>query len=53
MRWAGNVTRLEDRRVACKVSSVELRERDNLKDVGLDGRIILKFILKIKDGGVD
>jgi phage terminase large subunit-like protein len=53
MRWAGNVTRIEDRRGACRVSLVELRERDDLKDVGVDGRITLKFILKIKDWGFD
>ena len=35
MRWAGNVTCMEERRGACRVSLVELRERDDLKDIDL------------------
>jgi hypothetical protein len=50
MSLAGNVTLVEDRRGAIRISLVELRERDDLKDIGVDGRIILKLILKIKDG---
>ena len=53
MRWAGNVTRMEDRRGACRVSLEEMRKRDDLKDIDVDGRIILKLILRIKFGGID
>jgi hypothetical protein len=31
----------------------KLRERDHLKDLGMDGRIILNWIIKKYDGDVD
>jgi hypothetical protein len=44
---------MEDRRGACRVSLIELRERDDLNDIGVDDRVVLKLIVMINDGGVD
>jgi hypothetical protein len=46
MRLARHVARLEDKRGVNRVLVGDLRERDHLEDLDLDGRIILKFILK-------
>jgi hypothetical protein len=40
MRWAGHLAR------TVQVSVVEVRERDNLEEQRVDGRIILKRIVK-------
>jgi len=45
MRWVGHVTRIGDRRGAYIVLVGDPRERDDLKDPGIDG--LLKWILKI------
>jgi hypothetical protein len=42
-----------DRRSAFRVVVGKLSERDYLENLGLDGRLILKWIFKNRDGGVD
>jgi hypothetical protein len=44
VKWAGHVARIRDRRAAYRVLVVELRERAHLEDLGVDGRIVLKFV---------
>jgi hypothetical protein len=47
MRWAGRVARMEYIRNAYRTVVFKTRIEDNhLKDLGLDGRIILKRILR-------
>jgi hypothetical protein len=41
MKWAGHVARMGERRCVYKVWLENLRERDHLGDLGVDGRIIL------------
>jgi len=44
---------LGDRRGAYRVLVGNLSERDHLEDIGVDGRIILKFTFKEWDEGMD
>jgi len=42
-----------DRRSAFRIVVGKLIERDPLENLGLDGRLILKWIFKKRDGGID
>jgi len=53
MSWAGHVVRMGDRRGAYRVW-VEKRERkSHMEDTGEDGKIILKWIFRKWDWGID
>jgi hypothetical protein len=43
LRWEGHVALKENRRGAYRVSEGSLRERDDLEDISLDGKIMLKW----------
>jgi hypothetical protein len=45
MRWAGNMARMGERRGAYMILVERLEENDHLEDLGIDGRIQLKWIL--------
>jgi hypothetical protein len=51
MRWAGHVARMGEKRGACRILVGRPEGRHHLGDPGVDGRIILKWILKTWDGG--
>ena len=52
MRWAGRVARVVKRRGVYRVLMGNRRERDHLRDPGVDGRTILRWILRKWDVGV-
>jgi hypothetical protein len=53
MGWAGHVARIGESEVHTRFWWGDLREGDDLGDPGVDGRIILKWIFKKWDGGMD
>jgi len=46
VRWVEHVARKEKREINSRFSRGNLRERDQCDDLGVDGTIILKGILK-------
>jgi hypothetical protein len=50
MRWAGHVARMGRREVYTGFCWGDLREKYPLKDLGVEGRIILNSIIKKWDG---
>ena len=46
MRWAGHVAHLAQRRVVCRVLVGKPEGKGNLKEPGVDGRIILRWIFR-------
>ena len=50
-RWAPHVARMGKRRGAYRVLLGKPEERDRLKDPGVDGRIILRWIFRKRDMG--
>ena len=53
MRLAGHVACMGQRRGVYRVCWESLRERDNLEDPGVDGRIILRLMFMKWNGGMD
>jgi hypothetical protein len=45
MRWAGNVTCTREMRNACKILAGKPEEKIQSEEIGIDGSIILKWIL--------
>jgi hypothetical protein len=46
MRWEGHVVHMGEMKNEYKILVENLNARDHLEDIGVDGRIILKWILE-------
>jgi len=53
MRWVGLIPRMEERRPVCRVLVGKPEGRDHLENPGIDGRVILRWIFRKYDGGMD
>ena len=53
MRWAGHVARMGRGKVSMGFWWGNLRKKDHMGNPGLDGRLLLGWILRKWDGGVD
>jgi len=52
MKWTGHVARMGERRVVYRVLVGKTEGKRRLGDPGVDGRIILRWILRKLDVGV-
>jgi hypothetical protein len=50
MRWVGNVGSMGEMRNVYKTLAVNLKKRGHLEYLGVDGRIILEWVLGKQDG---
>jgi hypothetical protein len=50
MRWVGHVASMGEKKAACRVLVVKREEKTRLEDLGLDWRIIFKYIFKKWNG---
>jgi hypothetical protein len=50
LRWAGHIARMREKRGAHRILVGTTESKSNLKDLGVDGKIILKRIFKKWDG---
>jgi hypothetical protein len=46
LRWEGHVACMDDMRKAYKILLENLKGRDHLEDTGIDGKMILEWIIK-------
>jgi hypothetical protein len=53
MRWTGHVAVWGSVEVRTGFWLKNLRQRDLLEDLGIDGGVILKWIVKLSDGGMN
>jgi hypothetical protein len=54
INWAGHIARIGDRRVAYRFLWGEMREKDHLEDLRVDGRIIIYIYQReVGWGGID
>jgi hypothetical protein len=53
LRWAGHVARMGEGRGAYRILVGRPEGRNHLEDPGVDGKIILKWIFKNWDGGMN